>query len=99
MDCTEMTFDSCEDIVVYYVEKFHFKTTFTTVCSCDIFGILTTAQKNMELLIISSVKQWADCSISAWETIVKFSYGIKGFWMNKFAESVTTASEKHSLVI
>jgi hypothetical protein len=53
----------------------------------------------MELLVISCVKQWTDCGISARELIVEFSDCIKGFWMNQFTEAVTTASEKHSLII
>ena len=42
VNSTEMTLDSSEHLVVYYVEQFHFESSLLLSSGCDIFSILSS---------------------------------------------------------
>ena len=97
--CTEMAFDICEVLVVYYVEKLDIKSTFLTPSQRHIFCILPSNKHHMELLIVLGVKKRRNCRISAWEIESERPNFFKGLGVQQFAGSISAGCEKHSVVV
>ena len=93
-----MTFNGSKELIVYYVVQLHLKTTLLGSCRGDIFGILTSTEQNMELLIFISLIKWTHRGISTWKVELIASYFIKSFWVEQFASSISTAGKHHSEV-
>lgn len=98
MDCTEMTLDVSEDLVIYYAVKFHLETTLGLLSRRDILSVLSAACEEVELLVLVAQVEWADGAVSAWELEVEFSNLIEGFWVEELDQTVSAASEEHGEV-
>ena len=99
VDGTEMAFDGGELLVVDYVEKFQLESTLLLGGHCDILGVLASAGQHVELLVFTSLEQWADGSVSAREIELEFSNLVKSFWMEQLTEAILTAGEEHGEVL
>jgi hypothetical protein len=95
MNCTEMPFDTCEFLIVYYVKEVHLETTFLGACSRDILGVLSTAEQHMELLILLSIEERTDGSIPAGELKVKAPDFIKSLGVDQPASSISARGKQH----
>ena len=99
MHSTEMSFYGGKILIVYYIKKFHFKTTFLRSSCCHIFCILATTKEHMELLIFFTFVQWTDLCISAGECVIKTPNFIECLWVQELTSSIFTGSEEHRKIM
>jgi len=100
VDSTEMTFDSCKVLIVDDVVKLHVETTLLLTGGCYILCILSTAQQDMELLVILRLVQGTNGTISARETIkLMASNLIKGLWVKHLSSTITAACVEHREIV
>ena len=93
VNCTEMTLNVSEHLVVNDIIKFDIETTLLCSGRGNIFSILPSTHQDVEFLILVGFIQRADRTISAREIELVISYLIKCLRMEQLACTIARAGE------
>ena len=92
---TEVTLDVGQRLVIDYVVQLDLETSCSRASSGHILCILTTANEQVELLVLLGHVKWTDTAATAREVELDHSDLVERLRMEEFASAVSAASEHH----